>query len=213
MPNIANPFRMHYQSVFREMASDSDRPLWDRLGMLAWGTVRANGHAHFQPGELAEFFGVPAKRISEALAKAKGKGMIDETSSTRCLVVPEHVAVRKGEGNPAEPCSVHHVARRIGPRKHAKRRVKLAEVIPMNATDTLMAVAEDFATAAPCSSVSGQPPAVGNSEVAMKVCSMTGCAATRWRFADYCRECLELERQRKEAERGDEIFTKRRVGL
>lgn len=114
---IPNPWRRHYQSHFREMSADTTRQLWDRLAMLAYGSARGNGHANFQPKELAEHFGVPSSRISEALKKARDKGLIGLDSNTRCLIVPQHIATG-GDGQQYEICGVHD-ARRIGRRRKA----------------------------------------------------------------------------------------------
>lgn len=109
---VQNPWRKHYQGCFRELSTDPDRPLWDRLAFLAYGSARANGHANFKPGQLAEIFDVPAKRISEALARCRDKGLLAHNSIPTCLVVPAHIA-QGGVGDEYEPCGVH-TGRRIG---------------------------------------------------------------------------------------------------
>jgi hypothetical protein len=107
------------------MASDTDRPLWDRLTMLVYGSARRNGHANFNAGELAKFFRVPPPRISEALRKAKEKGLIGQDSETKCVTVPSHIATG-GDGSKYEVCGIHG-ARRV----HRRTTKKLAKVIPL----------------------------------------------------------------------------------
>jgi hypothetical protein len=123
---IPNPYRQHYQVFFREQALDTDRPLWDRLAFLAWGSARRNGHANFGPGELAHFFNVRPDKISNALKIAKDKGLIGPGSKPRCLVVPERIA-EGGEGSEWEICGVCD-GRRI--RSHPVKRDRFARKQP-----------------------------------------------------------------------------------
>lgn len=222
---IPNPWRRHYQSHFRAMSADTRLALCYRLAFLAYGSARCNGHANFQPGELAEHFDKPGPRISEALKGARDRGLIGLDSTTQCLVVPVHVA-EGGDGHPFEICGVHDAARRIG---RQRRPRKLAKVIPIRPGDTLAEAGEerqaekcsatpgvarsDANTAAPCLAVSEQPPDGENSEVGMKVakgCAMVGCVEPPWGYGIYCHGCRELERKRLEAERDDPIYAKGR---
>ncbi|WP_155726844.1 hypothetical protein [Mycobacterium avium] len=126
---ILNPWRKHYQQFFREQAYDRDRPLWDRLAFLAWASARRNGHANFRVRELADTFGVGPNRISEAIATAKGKGLIGPESKPTCLVVPARIA-EGGDGNEYEICGVHDARRVRG------KPVKLDRFRPSNSPTT-----------------------------------------------------------------------------
>lgn len=117
--SLQNPFGMHRQSVWYERAQDGDYPLWQRVGWLAMGSHRGNGHANFimYERELALLLGkegeaVPPNRLSEAISKAKLKGLLAIESNARCLVVPPH-AIEGGLGHVRERCAVH-VGRRAG---------------------------------------------------------------------------------------------------
>lgn len=117
--SLNNPFAMHHQSVWWERGLDLDYPLWQRVAWLAMGGHRRNGHANFvaYDRELAFRLGkdgeaVPPNRLSEAIRKAKSKGLIAAESNARCLVVPAH-AVTGGIGHVRERCAVHD-GRRAG---------------------------------------------------------------------------------------------------
>lgn len=112
-----NPFSMHRQSFWEEVAADTELPLWQRVAALAFACHRGNGHANFigRNRELSFLLGkpgrdgwdyVPANRISEAIKRAKKARWIAEESSSKCLVVPHH-AITGGLGNEHEKCSVH----------------------------------------------------------------------------------------------------------
>lgn len=117
-----NPFSMHRQSFWEEVAADASLPLWQRVAALAFACHRRNGHANFvaKNRELAYLLGkpgddwtyVPADRISRAIARAKDAGWIAVESNSRCLVVPAH-AIEGGLGSVYEKCAVH-MGRRTG---------------------------------------------------------------------------------------------------
>ena len=106
-----------YQSVWEERALDHENsPDWFRVWSLAVARSSASGHATFSSGEIARVLGcagpdglwVPksATGVSQAVSLAKRKGLIDESSNARCLVLPAH-AWQGGLGSPSRRCSVH----------------------------------------------------------------------------------------------------------
>ena len=113
--SVQNSYGMHYQAVWRERgagrAPNPTMPVWIRVGALAFGCHRRNGHANFGPGEIAEILGTPgnplsASSVSNAIKLAKNAGWIANESNSRCLVVPPH-AVQGGLGHPNERCAIH----------------------------------------------------------------------------------------------------------
>ena len=66
-----NPWARHYQSVWHERTADDRMPLWLRVAFLAFGSHRANGHARFKPGEIAEVFGSVDAETGEIKSKDK----------------------------------------------------------------------------------------------------------------------------------------------
>lgn len=110
-----NYFGMHYQAVWRERAAsraaNPAMPLWIRVASLAFGCHRRNGHANFQPGEIAEILGTPgaplsAASVSNAIKLAKNAGWIADESNAKCLVVPPH-AIVGGPGEATARCLIH----------------------------------------------------------------------------------------------------------
>ncbi|MCW2513577.1 MAG: hypothetical protein JWR11_2619 [Mycobacterium sp.] len=122
MSEYVNHYAYHYQSAWRERAHDTKapNPLWFRIMCLAYGSHRRNGHASFGPGEIARQLGVESNRVSEAIAAAKARGLIDAKSNSRCLIVPAH-AITHGPGVPTEPCG-YCEGKRNGRRKPQIRR-------------------------------------------------------------------------------------------
>jgi hypothetical protein len=202
---VMNAYDFQYQSVWLERAKDTSYPMWQRIGFLALGTHKANGHAPLARGELARIIcrrdGEPAspQQVTDALRDAKRRGWISTESNRHCLVVPPH-AVKGGlpVGGEKTPCPIHHGTTRdpmIPPTR------KALQDQPAESTDTLMAIAQDAQseepaepepvtescsaapgvarsdvnTAAPRPDVGEQPPVGENSEVEVKV-STKQCA-------------------------------------
>jgi len=111
-----NPFGRHRQGAWMERAANPKLPDWLRVAGLAFAKHRANGHANFSQGEIANRLGkrsadgrlIPASgpTVSNAIKRAKDYGFIAETSHARCLVVPPH-AVEGGLGSEYERCRFH----------------------------------------------------------------------------------------------------------
>jgi hypothetical protein len=115
MKEVANPFSVHRQKVWMERAkdraADPSMDLWIRVGALAFGCHKRNGHANFKPNEIAEILGpvgspLSAQSVSRAIMLAKKAGWIAPESTVRCLVVPPH-AVTFGLGKANARCVVH----------------------------------------------------------------------------------------------------------
>lgn len=88
-----NPWTRHRQAVWRERAFDTSTPypLWQRVGMLAFGSHRRNGRAEFAEGELAELLGVKNQRhLANAIKQARDSGWLASESNPLCLIVPSH---------------------------------------------------------------------------------------------------------------------------
>lgn len=108
----------HYQHVWLERTAQINLPLWLRVAFLALGSHRANGHARFKPGEIAEILGggidpdtgeirrLDKHNVQRAIKSAIAQRWLAEGSSSLCLVVPAH-AVRGGRGYETEKCPIH----------------------------------------------------------------------------------------------------------
>lgn len=119
---------MHYQSVWHERTANRNLPAWLRVAFLAFGAHKANGHAQFKRGEIAEMLGHvdeesgefrPAHKsnVQRAIRAAVEAGYLAPGSSSMCLVVPAH-AIEGGMGNPHAPCPLH--ARREARERQAR---------------------------------------------------------------------------------------------
>ena len=114
--SLTNPFSFHYQGVWLERAANPVLPDWLRLAALAFGKHKANGHANFGTGEIANLLGrrspdgqlkpLSGSAVSNAIRRAKELGFIADQSHARCLVVPPH-AVTNGLGKAYESCRIH----------------------------------------------------------------------------------------------------------
>lgn len=106
-----NPWSGHYQSVWHERAGDVRLPYWLRVAALAYGSHKANGHATFNPGDVALVLGTPEASMSRmnvkrAIDKAIEYGWLRAGSTSLCLMVPSY-AITLGLGNPRSACRVH----------------------------------------------------------------------------------------------------------
>jgi hypothetical protein len=122
--SVQEPFSMHRQSVWMQRASDRaanpSLPLWVRVGFLALACHRANGHANFKPGEIAEILGKPGQpltpaHVSKEIRLAKQAEWIMPESNARCLVVPP-TAAWGGLGHVNDNCPVHNVKKKHLPK-------------------------------------------------------------------------------------------------
>lgn len=107
----------HYQHVWLERSQDHSFTLWFRVACLALGTHRANGHAEFAAGEIADRIEVvnrstgelrspKRQEIQRVILEAVAHKFLSESSGSLCLVVPPH-AVGGGLGSEHAVCPTH----------------------------------------------------------------------------------------------------------
>lgn len=78
-------------------------PRWAQVWCWAWANADEHGHARTAHGELRRALGSSAQAVSAAIADARRRGLLDPTSSSRCLVLVGHSVA---------PCEVEHRAPR-----------------------------------------------------------------------------------------------------
>lgn len=110
-----NKWLKAYQSVWDEHALNPAFDAWFRVLSLAVARAGANGHAPCAPGEIANALGrlrgcewIPLSPtgVSQAIDRAKRKGLLHSTSGARCLVLPSH-AWGSGLASATKRCPVH----------------------------------------------------------------------------------------------------------
>lgn len=110
------PFLMTMQSYWENQIYNFVLPDWHRLFCLAVARSAPNLHAEFQPGQMATMMGriesdilLPMKppRLSNVIAQAVERRLLDETSNARCLVLPSSAWKCNLMGNRA-PCATHY---------------------------------------------------------------------------------------------------------
>lgn len=87
------------RATMADLVAGAHLPVWVRVGCIAWSLADGNGHAALWPGQLARALGTSAPGASNALARAREYGWVDESSTARCLVLP---------GCGARPCEERH---------------------------------------------------------------------------------------------------------
>ena len=110
-------YLMTYQGHWEAQIYQTTLPLWSRVYALAMARSEPNLHTSLQPGELAKLLGKPQSdgtvkpvdrrdlyRYVEQAVKMK---LLDETSSVRCLVLPETTTAcrRPGFRSPCGYCT------------------------------------------------------------------------------------------------------------
>jgi hypothetical protein len=127
----ANPITLdswtaHADDFYAEQVR-SDQPLQYRLFWLACQRANVIGHAEFPSKQLAPLLATAGPHgeaviptgpsVSRAIATAKALGLLDATSSARCLVLPPHGVQRGGAGS--KSCAHHGIGRTSlhGPRR------------------------------------------------------------------------------------------------
>ncbi len=125
-PITLETWTAHADDFSREQAQ-ADQPLQYRLFWLACSRANIIGHAEFgvsqlplllaQPGPNGEALTPTPASVSRAITKAKGLGLLDGSSSARCLVLPANSVQRGGTGN--KSCAHHGLGRTSlrGPRR------------------------------------------------------------------------------------------------
>lgn len=91
------PFLMTMQSYWENQVHNFDLPDWHRLFCLAAARAEPNLHAEFQSGQMAKIMGrgsgrifhpMKASRLSNVIAQAVERRLLDEIFNARCLVLP-----------------------------------------------------------------------------------------------------------------------------
>lgn len=96
-------------------------PLYLRLHFAALGWANVVGHAEFPSGHLAQLVrradgtAPSAQQLGNAIARAVSRGLLDEQSSSRCLVPSPHLWDRAG-GTGTRSCRWHGIPSR--PTRH-----------------------------------------------------------------------------------------------
>lgn len=103
-----SPWLMSIQIGWEEQMYNTDLPYWMRVFAVAMARSEPNLHTHLQPGELAKLLGkrqpdgtlkpVDRRDLNEYVKKAIKLKLLDETSSSRCLVLPASTAACRRPG-------------------------------------------------------------------------------------------------------------------
>ena len=123
--SVRNPWAQHYQSIWHERAGDRRLPNWLRVASLAYGSHRANGHAQFKRGDVGLVLSTVDRdtgvvrpldkgSVQRAIRTAIEYGWLDESSGSRCLVVPHHAIVGGLGGRAGEECPQHKPRAKVG---------------------------------------------------------------------------------------------------
>jgi hypothetical protein len=93
------------------MAKDPTHPLQYRVYFAALGWANRIGHAEFGEGALSRILSgednkpLAAQSVSNAIARAKKKGLVTDESGTRCLVLGSWRFQKAGLGSAS--CRTH----------------------------------------------------------------------------------------------------------
>lgn len=111
-----SPWLKSIQIGWEEQIYNTDLPYWMRVFAVAMARSEPNLHTHLQPGELAKLLGnrqpdgtlkpVDRRNLNEYVKKAIKLKLLDETSSSRCLVLPASTAACRRPGF-NKPCDYH----------------------------------------------------------------------------------------------------------
>ena len=108
---------MSIQIGWEEQIYNADLPYWFRVWAVAQARSEANLHTTLQPGELAKLLGKPQpdgtvkpvdrRDLYRYVKQAVKLKLLDETSSVRCLVLPETTTAcrRPGFRSPCGYCT------------------------------------------------------------------------------------------------------------
>lgn len=96
---LTSPFSA--RGLMLTLATNPELPTWHRVGCIAWHRADQGGHARFSTGELSRCLGLTRGQVSDALAVARRRGWVDQTSNARCVVLP---------GCALNPCEERHAA-------------------------------------------------------------------------------------------------------
>jgi hypothetical protein len=112
-----SPWLMSIQIGWEEQIYNTDLPYWMRVYAVAMARSEPNLHTTLQPGELAKLLGKPQsdgtvkpvdrRDLYRYVKQAVKMKLLDETSSVRCLILPETTTVcrRPGFRSPCGHCT------------------------------------------------------------------------------------------------------------
>ena len=106
-----------YQSGALQDARSASLPLFYRVYLAAQGYAYSDGHAPFASGELwdavtpanpasGEMRAPNPSQLGAAIRRAKLEGLVHESSTSRCLVLPHHRAARQTGRSGGSRCRV-----------------------------------------------------------------------------------------------------------
>jgi hypothetical protein len=108
-----SPWLMSIQIGWEEQIYNTDLPYWMRVFAVAMARSQPNLHTQLQPGELAKLLGKPQsdgtvkpvdrRDLHRYVKRAVKMKLLDETSSVRCLVLPETTTGCRRPGH-MRPC-------------------------------------------------------------------------------------------------------------
>ncbi|GAA5153858.1 hypothetical protein GCM10023340_36500 [Nocardioides marinquilinus] len=87
------------RAEWEQQARNDLLPHWVRVVAYTWARADRGGHARLTPGQLGLVLGLGHNATSEAIRTARDRGILDETSSARCLVLA---------GHRLNPCEARH---------------------------------------------------------------------------------------------------------
>jgi hypothetical protein len=152
-----SPWLMSIQIGWEEQIYNTDLPYWMRVYAVAMARSEPNLHTHLQPGELARLLGkrhpdgtlkpVDRRDLNEYVKKAIKLKLLDETSSSRCLVLPASTAACRRPGFNKQ-CDYHNgessrIKRPIAIRQPATTPVKRANSNDASPLVTSLTVGQD----------------------------------------------------------------------
>ena len=111
-----SPWLMSIQIGWEEQIYNTNLPYWMRVYAVAMARSEPNLHTSLQPGELAKLLGKPQsdgtvkpvdrRDMYRYVKQAVKMKLLDETSSVRCLVLPDTTTACRRPGF-RSPCGYH----------------------------------------------------------------------------------------------------------
>ncbi|WP_323793810.1 hypothetical protein [Nocardioides sp.] len=87
------------RAVHRCQADNVRLDQWQRVGFLAMSLTDQHGHARMATGQIGRELGLSVNQVSDAIATARNRGLLDPASHARCLVLV---------GCASNPCEENH---------------------------------------------------------------------------------------------------------
>ena len=83
--------KVNVREQMAEQSSNLDAPQWYRVAAWCWANATSDGHARATAGEIERACGLANRQeASRAVSQARARGVLDECSNLRCLVLPGH---------------------------------------------------------------------------------------------------------------------------